>query len=695
MGDDLAALAGALRGLSLFGFAGLVSGWLIVTIVAVLPASLIAGFQFPLLIALLGQGRLGVGGQVANAYVANMAGGIAGSLVGGFGLLPLVSAPTTWLLCGFSLLLLAAWVFTTSSSRRLTPLVACLAVALLGALPGPTAAWRHSGLGVGRSDIESQKTRGQYLEWRQGHRRALLWEADGVESSVALRTGGGVAFVVNGKVDGHATRDSPTQVMLALVGAAFHPNPRRVMVIGLGTGSTAGWLAAIPQVEVVDVSELEPRILDVAAALRDVNEGVLTNPRVRTHVGDAREFLQTVPGEYDLIVSEPSNPYRAGIATLFSGEYYSSAIQRLAKGGLFIQWLQAYEVDQIAVEQVFATMRSRFPAVSVFRTHRDLVLIGSREPLRFGGALRRRLASEPFLRAMIVAWDVDSFAEFMARYIGGRKLVDHVADRARGLVTDDLNPLEFGFARSVGRTDAFRTGALLEESRALGDHDPAFEDEPLTPEERTLIQEAIAQLYEEPRWTAELDLEGQLRVQAVTLSKRGDVGGAGRIWRTGLRPRTMEQRLLAAEALADIGDARFPQVVATLPEFREADVAALWARAHFRRGAKQDALDAALSALSSIHVSPWADAPLFARFLQILSPIARANPGSSGRIGEALKRPFAGGALYEERISMWAQFAMDPSSGLDCREAFAYFDRAPPLTDAYRTLRTACDKISR
>src|SRR6185503_480295 len=94
----------------------------------------------------------------------------------------------------------------------------------------------------------------------------MLWEADGVESSVGLARKNGLAFDVNGKSDGAVIGDAPTQVMLGLLGAILHPNPKRVLVIGLGTGETAGWLAQVPSIERVDVYELEPTLMHVAEA---------------------------------------------------------------------------------------------------------------------------------------------------------------------------------------------------------------------------------------------------------------------------------------------------------------------------------------------------------------------------------------------------------------------------------------------
>src|SRR5262249_56527943 len=138
--------------------------------------------------------------------------------------------------------------------------------------------------------------------------------------SVGVAGVGGLGSGVNGRGDGHATEVAGTQVMGGLLGALVHPNPKRALVIGLGTGSTAGWLGAVPSMERVDVVELEPAILRVARRCAPVNRDVLANPKVHVEIGDAREVVGTTRAKYDLIFSEPSNPYRAGIASLFTRE---------------------------------------------------------------------------------------------------------------------------------------------------------------------------------------------------------------------------------------------------------------------------------------------------------------------------------------------------------------------------------------
>src|SRR5581483_2604776 len=397
-----------LRPLGSIGFAGLLAGWAAICAVVVLPAAFLAGVQFPLLIALLGAGDDEVGSQVGLAYAWNTGGAILGSLAGGFGALPILTAPGAWRLVVVMLAALAVWSLAAARRERaperrggwmLALALAALAVALLSAR-GPTAAWRHGAVGAGRAPTSG--TPNTLAEWAASLRREIIWEAEGVESSVAINNAAGYAFVVNGKVDGNARNDAPTQVMSGLIGALLHPAAKKSMVIGLGTGSTAGWLGAVPTMERVDVAELEPAILHVADLCRPVNRDARSNPKIHVLIGDARELLLVGRERYDVIFSEPSNPYRAGISSLFTQDFYRAGAARLENGGLFLQWVQAYSVDAETVRSAYATVASVFPYVETWVTEEaDLVLVASLQPIRYDvQQLRARIAEEPWASAL-------------------------------------------------------------------------------------------------------------------------------------------------------------------------------------------------------------------------------------------------------------------------------------------------------
>lgn len=311
-------------------------------------------------------------------------------------------------------------------------------------------------------------------DWLARARRILAWEKDGVESSVGVLKGSdGYAFAISGKVDGSSRGDAATQVMGGLVGAALHANPRRALVIGLGTGSTAGWLAAVPSIERVDVVEVEPAILRIAADCAPVNRDVLRNPRVKVSIGDAREWLLTSRDTYDIIFSEPSNPYRAGVSSLFTEDFYRAVRSRLEPGGIFLQWLQAYEVDSETVRTLYATLRTAFPEVETWHSKpNDLLLVSTADPLPHDAAiLRERLRQEPFASAMEKAWRAAGLEGFLSHYVARSTLARAIAGNMP-TNTDDRNRVELGFARSLGQDSFFSVDEISRVARERREENP-------------------------------------------------------------------------------------------------------------------------------------------------------------------------------------------------------------------------------
>ncbi|MCP3100335.1 fused MFS/spermidine synthase [Myxococcus sp. K15C18031901] len=656
LGDRLAVTAALLRPLGNVGFSGMVLGWVLIATVVVLPAAFISGVQFPLLLALMGRGGQNVGKQVGQIYVWNTAGSITGSLAGGFGVLPLLTAPGTWQLVAglLATLGLASAVVSLRSERRygavLGPvLVAGLAFLLLTA-EGPTSAWRHGGVGAGRSGLEISNLN-QIEAWRQYHKSIITWETEGVESSVGLSATSGLAFIVNGKSDGNTIGDAPTQVMSGLLGTLLHPNPRNGLVIGLGTGSTAGWIGQVPQVERVDVVEIEPAILEVARRSASVNANVLDNPKVHVFSGDAREVLLASKQTYDIIFSEPSNPYRAGIASLFTRDFYQAVKGRLAEGGIFIQWLQAYEVDAMTIHSAYATLASEFEYVETWQSHSvDLLLVATRKPLVHDIArIRSRLTEVPYQSALRDVWRTDEAEGVLARFVANPGLTAQAAEAGADFVnTDDLSFIEFAFPRSLGRTTGFSVEALWASSRTLGT------DHPLNVEgavdwdrvEQLRAWNGFAPNAKPPRPSPAF-VERQTFIDTW---RRGAVPAALARWREKpWEPRGPKETMTLAFGLADLGDeAALPLITAVRPTLPvEADLCEGMLRLRQKRAA--DAAQLFERAFVTMRKHPWSPLDFTRSVLKQLPLIARADKALGRKLFDLLAQPFAAEALTQPR----------------------------------------------
>jgi spermidine synthase len=696
LGDRLAVLAVLLRPLAGAGFLPLVLGWTVVTAIVVLPAAIVAGYQFPLLIALLGPGRSRVGREVGATYAANTVGAIAGSIAGGFGLLPLLSAPGVWRLVA-GLLLVLALAAAGNSLRRVgswRPLALPVGLALIGALlasaPGPSAFWRHSPIGAGRVSGDWSGPN-ELRDAMNSQRRGIVWERDGVESSVAIDITRETAFLVNGKADGSARADAPTQIMSGLVGSMLHPDPRRALVIGLGTGSTAGWLAAVPSMERVDVVELEPAVVRVAELLAPVNHGALSNPRVRLTIGDGRELLLTSPEKYDIIFSEPSNPYRAGIASLFTREVYEAASDRLRPGGIFLQWLQGYEVDAEVVATVYTTLSSVFPAIETWEINSgDLLLVATREPLVHDvGRVRTRVRQPPYEEALLRTWGVAGAEGFYSGYIASPELARAVAGRPHArLNTDDLPILEFGFARNLGRSGFFRVDDLASLVHARGEDRPpgANLDWGLVGElrqARSLLWGAsIAGKGRDPEAHQEAISR---RLARVAYSDVDLKAACGHWFAQPAAPFTYPDLLLTSECLAGMGDARAPEHAARLRPVDAHLILAIW---HDQAGRTPEAVRHLLAAFEGARRDPWASIPLLERVLELASDVAARDPDAARPIFEALAQRFAVGMADQTRLRQRLELTWLLRDG--CVEALKPFEPHPPWEDLFLAQRARC-----
>jgi spermidine synthase len=703
LGDRLALWAAALRPPPGSVLSSYLYGWALVTAVVVMPASIVAGAQFPLLVALLGRGRAEIARHVGRAYFWNTVGGIVGSLAGGFGLLPILTAPGCWKLV--TVLLAALALAAALVQRRATPALVPLltgAGALLGLLfysDGPTAIWRHSSIGVGRSGAPLSSASPNALRaWANDTRRSIVWEREGVESSVAVQTIAALSFVVNGKVDGNARNDAPTQVMSGLLGALLHPGARRSLVIGLGTGSTAGWLAAVPGMERTDALELEPAILDVARMCGPVNHDAMANPRVAVTIGDAREILMAGRGTYDLVFSEPSNPYRAGIASLFTREFYEATASRLGPDGLFLQWVQAYDVDDWTISTVVATLHSVFPEVQIWQIHQtDLLLVASRSPVRVDmAALRGRIREEPFATALRGVWRALEAEDVLARFVAGPAIAQGLGQRGQSINTDDRNLVEFAFARTLSKSNFFDVGRLRREAEALGSGRPLVEG-PVNWDRVARQRVAIYAVAGTPP-PAEPDatLNEQLRMKSLTQYLSGDLADAARTFEQhGRPPQGAVETTLLAEGLAEMGDPRAVAQIKALREVQPTEADAATARLALRLDQPELARNALASAFVQYRTDAWASQVGMSHALALADELTLAHPEMVPVIFDALAEPFSVSALEEPRRIVRLSVASHGGLSDRCRDAVAVFEPHVPWRPDVLKYRATCYQQTR
>lgn len=701
LGDRLAILAFVLLPVGRIGFLPQVGSWAVVALVVILPSALAAGYQFPMLIALLGTGRDRVGRQIGVAYAANTLGAIAGSLAGGFGLLPWLTAPGAWRFAGFSLVALgiaSVAVAAARGERRRLPAAAAL-VAVTAALfltAGPTAVWRHSGIAAGRANL-NLSSRNALIDWMRAERRIVTWEGEGVESSVALQaTSDGYSFIVNGKSDGNARADAGTAVMHGLFGALVNPQARSALVVGLGTGSTAGWLAAVPAISRVDVVELEPLIVEVVAReSRAVNHDALDNPKVHVTIADAREWLLTSRRQYDVIASEPSNPFRAGVASLFTRDYYRAGHARLSEHGVFVQWIQAYEVDAPTLQTVLATFAAVFAHVEVWQTlPGDLMLVGAKRAAAYAGAdLAARIREEPFRTALASTWRAFDLEGVLAHFVADDRTVRMLAS-APGIVvnTDDRNLVEFGFARSLGQ-DRILEADLRAFAASHGGQRPAIDGVPIDWDavETERVAFHVAERPAVPVATAGPEDE-QIRQAALVLYYRDrNPAAALAMWRRQSRPPEGPTELaMIADAGVEVGSNGAETDIEALRAYQPGEADTILAALRLREG-RIDAAAAALErALRRFRTDPWALTSFKLRALGLAAEAAERHVDAAPLLFAALQEPLAVRAVDDARRLTAAYMTRVMDFPNVCRDAVGAMEPHVPWTAEFLTLRRDC-----
>lgn len=696
LGDRLALATALLHDANSAGFLREVLAWAAIASIVVLPAAIVSGVQFPLLIALLGRGDEKVGSQVGWTYAANTLGGIIGSLAGGFGLLPLLSATGTWRAVVVLLAVLSAGL--TAQAQRmlrrgrfgLSSFGWGVTALLLITFTGPTAVWRHSGIGAGRSQFPNPPTANSIRAWENRKRREVVWEADGVEAGVAMVVNNGLSFVVNGKNDGNAVGDAGTQIWLGLLPAILHPQPTDCLVVGLGSGETGGWLGQVPGIRQVDVVEIEPAISQMAERCAAVNGDVLNNPRVRILYNDAREVLLTTRDRYDIIASEPSNPYRAGISSLFTREFYAAAANRLKPDGLFIQWLQGYEIDEQTVQTVFATLKSEFAHVELWQSkHDDMLLVCSREPFHYSEEqLRQRVGQEPFRSGLAFAWRATNLEGLLARYVANQRLIDDVGRAARRSNSDDRNEIEYGFARNLGRTSGFAVATLRDRAVALGAHRPtgnfanvnweAVDDEYLA------MYAVLHRVL--PPVSPGLETPSSRRMMFERYLK-SDLSGAIAAWEADSRqPVGPTETAFLALAYAESGSDKARALAKALESYNPRESQMIHGIRQWRQGRLQAAAASLEMAFAGLRTDPWAIIDVTRHAIRSAVELASSDADVARRLLKTLEQPF--GAMYADDLRRGAACMiasrLSPEAAVPLFEGYEPF---PNWTDAFLRLR--------
>jgi spermidine synthase len=465
----------------------LLARFAVASLVMIAPTILL-GALFPLVVRIVYGGaasaqprKTGTGRTVGDVYAINTLGAIGGAFASGFILIPSLGMLGSLRLSvagNFFLALVLFLVSRRTLSRSATParsvsgrnpaarssarrlggagywvgIFASVLLILFTAAVAPP--WDVAVMSSGVYRYAPQVARASHQEFfdyfsERGQGETAFYK-EGVSATVVVqRKGNDRVLKVNGKPDASTAGDLPTQVLIGSMPLLLRQNTDDCLVIGLGSGVTLGSVEQFALKHVTCV-ELEPAVIEASHYFDDVNHRPLEDPRLRLIANDGRHFIDTTDQKFDVIVSEPSNPWLTGAASLFTLEYFKRGASRLKDNGLFSQFVQIYEMAPQDVASLIATFRQAFPNAYLFRgAEGDLMLLGSTQELNMDLAAIRSHLAEPKVAADLERIRTTRAADVVSRFYMGPLELGTLSSGAE-LNTDDNALIEFRAPRRVG-----------------------------------------------------------------------------------------------------------------------------------------------------------------------------------------------------------------------------------------------------
>lgn len=425
-----------------------------------LPITLFLGAIFPITVKICANDLQRIGNSIGNLYSVNTIGAIVGAFLAGFVVIPRLGAEQALIVTSVANLMLGIVLLLIYGKLRnaIRAFVCVGAIVVLCWTASKPEIWDRALVNYGQAQrrqiVGNPKSANlnSLQEWKNtlASRIETLFYKDGICSSVAVAEMKNPAVRVlftNGHADASDLYDMENQALLAAFPLLLKPDAKDICVVGWGSGVTAGYALQFPIKRMVAV-ELEPAVIDTSEFFHRVNFVPEKDPRTQIEPSDGRNFLLCTPEKYDVIVSEPSNPWQAGVCNLFTKEYFEIAKNSLKPGGIFTMWSQINEMPTAGLIHILAALRDIFPHVLVFDSGSgDVCALASMEPFKISPEILEKSFANEKVRAAMAPYHLNSFDDFLSRIImspeGVEKSIGQVP--ANG---DDKNFLEYDIARS-------------------------------------------------------------------------------------------------------------------------------------------------------------------------------------------------------------------------------------------------------
>ncbi|MFH1768513.1 MAG: fused MFS/spermidine synthase [Candidatus Omnitrophota bacterium] len=415
--------------------------------------TLFIGAAFAVVSQIFSRYQRRTGASVGFAYFVNTLGCILGSFTAGFVFVPWLGIQKTFLAAVLINFFIGCAVLAAAEKHILrrsmvAPLTLMIIVVFL--LP-QTKPWMRSLLNTRISitpdqyvDLSDYQLRDVFSE------REFLYYKEGLNGivSVIRKEDDYLYLTINGNVDA-SSGDMITQLLLGHLPMLLADSPRDVLVIGMGSGVTLAAVAAYPCRKIHCV-ELESSVVESARFFKKENRNVLGDQRLRVFTNDARNHLFVEEETYDVIISEPSSPYMAGVANLFTIEQFKLMRKRLNPSGIVCQWFNTYSMSPDDLKMIVKTFSLVFKHVTLWRTNSsDLLLIGANEKIPYDFyAIDRKINSMPLIRQDLGQFSISDAKALLSCFVLAEGDIKEFIDKA-AVNSDNFPRLEYSSPRNL------------------------------------------------------------------------------------------------------------------------------------------------------------------------------------------------------------------------------------------------------
>ncbi len=402
------------------------------------------GLLFPLANHIHSYRFEGVGRILGNTYSINTVGAVLGTILTPFVFIPFWGIRLSLYGIYAVLILFGVYVLVRVREFRPASTVMTLAAVFFFLVLGkgywvPNIETQKAGQGnFARLEINVPADRISLLDYKEGEYSTISVVEDKESRARTIYLDGFSTATVSSSFSG-----STYMQAMGFVPMALHPSPKRVLVIGFGTGNTMGTASLFPGAEVHGI-EIDKNVLEFSKWFSQWNHDVLNRANTKMYIQDGRTFLKWSKSAYDVIIMEPMSPLQAGVVNLYSKEFYELALSRLKEDGLLVQWLPLHLVGPEDARSITHTFREVFPEFSVWNSFltRIVMLVGSRNPVALDKNHFETLMGNAKIKEIAEEMKVNSFLDFADFYIADGKRLSPFLEGA-GEITDDSPLLEF------------------------------------------------------------------------------------------------------------------------------------------------------------------------------------------------------------------------------------------------------------